>query len=104
MSEQPKRPSKRDVGPWVLPPPWLPPQYEIADIVAVQACVSGTATDEQQKRAMRWIVEQGCLTYDLGWHPDLADFAAGRRFVGTQIVKLTKLNVAVLKKKETNAA
>lgn len=106
MSEQPRapKPGKRANGPWVLPPPWLPPDYEIADVVAMQACATGMASAEQQQRAMKWIVEQGCGAYDLGWHPDLPDFAAGRRFVGTAIVKMTKINVALLKKKEPDVS
>lgn len=95
------RPNKRANGPWVLPPPWLPPDYDLADVVAVQACVAGTANADQQVRAMTWIVEQACLTYDLGWHPNGdhdASFAAGRRFAGSQIVKVSKINPQILRK------
>jgi hypothetical protein len=88
-----------------LPPPWLPPKYEDADVNAIQAVTQGTADAGQQQRAMKWIVEQGCGTYDLGWHPSgdhEASFAAGRRFVGLAVVKMTKINLAALGKAKTN--
>lgn len=88
---------------WTLPPPWLPPPYDIADVVAVQALAQGTADEHQQKRALRWIVEQAAGTYDIGWHPSgdhESSFAAGRRAVGLSVVKLTKINPKALLKKE----
>ena len=81
-----------------LEPPWIPKQYELGDIAAVQAVARGTADKDQQQRALKWIVEQVCGTYDLGWHPEFADFAAGLRFAGLQIVKATKLNTALMRK------
>src|SRR5690348_16278890 len=81
----------RENGPWVLPPPWLPPQYELADVAAIQALHAGTANAEQQKRALRWIVREACGYPDLGWHPldaHNASFAAGKRFPALQIEKL----------------
>lgn len=83
-----------------LAPPWEPKQYELGDIAAVQAVALGKADKDQQQRALRWIVEQVCGTYDLGWHPEYADFAAGLRFAGLQIVKATKLNTALMRKKD----
>lgn len=86
-----------------LPPPWLAKDYELADITAVQAVALGTADKDQQQRALRWIVEKVCGTYDLGWHPSgnhESDFAAGLRFAGLQIVKATKLNTALMRKKD----
>lgn len=77
--------------------PWHPPEWEIGDAGAVQALARGEATPEQQVRAIVFLVERLCATYDLEFHPagDRASaFAGGRRFVGLQIVKLTKLNLA----------
>jgi hypothetical protein len=85
---------------WPLPPPWLPVDYDVADVVAVQALAQGTADEHQQKRALRWIVEQACGTYDVGWHPEFPDFAAGKRSVGLQIVKLCRINPKALLKDE----
>jgi len=79
--------------------PWLPVPYEKADVYAIKALAAGTADAEQQKRALRWIIEQAAGTYDLHYRPDNArdtDFALGRGHVGQQIVKLIKINPAVL--------
>lgn len=85
------------------PLPHEPAPYELADLTAVQAVAAGTASADQQKRAMKWIVEKACDTYGLGWHPDgphAATFVAGRRFGGMQIVKAVHINVGALKKRE----
>lgn len=87
-------PSRRRVGPWVLPPAWLPVEFEAADINALKALQAGTATPEQQKRALDVFINKVCGTYELGWHPQddhQASFAAGRRFAGMQTVKALKL-------------
>lgn len=81
--------------------PWLPPEYDIADTAAIQALARGDANAEQQPRALKWIVEALCRTYDLSFRPDSqreTDFAEGKRFVGLQIVKHTKLNTQLLRK------
>jgi hypothetical protein len=81
---------------------WAPPAYEIADVSAVQALMNGTAEPHQQQRALKWIIEIACGTYDMSYRPDSqrdTDFAEGRRFVGLQLVKLTKLNTARLREK-----
>lgn len=82
--------------------PWQPPQCDKADISAVKALASGTASSEQQVRAIKWIVENACMYYDLSFCPGSedgrrdTDFAEGRRFVGAEIVKMTKLDLAKL--------
>jgi hypothetical protein len=81
---------------------WLPPGWDIADAHAIQRLASGEATPDQQKRALRYVVETLCATYDLPYRPESArdtDFALGRMFVGQQIVKLTKINLSTLKEK-----
>ena len=86
-----------------VPLPHAPAPYQLADITAVQAVARGEASAAEQVRALRWIVEQACDTYGLGWHPDggdAASFVAGRRFAGLQVVKATKINVSLLRKKE----
>jgi len=81
--------------------PWYPPEYELADISAIKGVAAGTATEEQQKRAMKWIIENCCATYEMSYRPtsdrDTA-FAEGRRFVGSQIVKLIKLDMSIFKR------
>ena len=85
---------------------WDPVECEKADIVAVKALSNGTANSEMQIRAINWIVNQACAYYDLSYRPGEGgrrdtDFAEGRRFVGAQIVKLTKLDLSKLKQSES---
>jgi hypothetical protein len=100
MAEETKKrqpPPKKEPQP-IGHEPWLPPEWEPADATALQALAAGTADANQQKRALKWVIEMGADTYGLGWHPggaNLADFSAGRRFVGLQVVKLLKLNVGL---------
>lgn len=77
--------------------PWLPASYERADVVAWQALQAGTADAEQQKRCLRWLLEDLTGTYDQTFHPGRdgarnSDFAAGKRSIGLQVVKLLHLN------------
>ena len=82
---------------------WAPVAYEVADIGAVQGLLAGTASPEQQRRALRWVIEVACGTYDFHYQPgserDTA-FGLGRAFVGQQIVKLTKLNLSSIRRNE----
>ncbi len=78
-----------------VPPQFTPPDYDEADMAAFRALHRGEASQEQQKRALDWIIQSAAATYDVSFHPDsarLTDFAEGRRFVGLQVVKLLKLN------------
>ena len=76
--------------------PHIPAEYELADVVSVQACVEGRADEIQQRRAMDWIINQASGMYEFQFYPSDRDtaFALGRGFVGQQIVKLTKLNAS----------
>lgn len=81
------------------PPQIDPPEYEIADAYAIQALINGKASPEMQRRAVDWIINKAAATYDMSFSPEnphLTDFAEGRRFVGNQIVKLSKLDTAKL--------
>ena len=77
------------------PPPYLPAEWQPADASALQALAYGTADADQQKRALNWIINQACATYDLEYRTDQRDhaFASGRRAVGLQIIKLLKVAV-----------
>lgn len=81
--------------------PWYPPEYELADISAIKGLIAGTASPEQQQRALKWIIESACATYELSFRPtsdrDTA-FAEGRRFVGLQLVKALHLDLELLKR------
>lgn len=81
-----------------LPPdlPHLPSPYDEADRAAIKAVAMGNASPDQQQRALRWIIETCAGLYDISFRPGadggrLSDFAEGKRWVGSQIVKLTKL-------------
>lgn len=93
--------SRKAGPPPAPPPPFQPAPSDLADVAAVQAIAAGTATPDQQRRGLKWIIEMACDTYGLGWHPDgphAASFVAGRRFSGMQVVKAVNLNIAILRK------
>ncbi|MCK1479320.1 hypothetical protein IVB27_32420 [Bradyrhizobium sp. 197] len=74
--------------------PWHPAAYDEADVYAIKALVAGKANEGQQQRAIGWIINTLCGTYDLSFRPDSdrdTVFAEGKRHVGMQIIKLTKL-------------
>lgn len=84
--------------------PWKPHPYQLADATAFQALATGNADADQQRRALAWLV--ACAgTYDMNYRPgpggdrDSA-FAEGKRHVGLQVVKLTRLNVGALRRTE----
>lgn len=73
--------------------PWKPPRAEIADMESIRAVMNGEADATQQRRAMKWIIESCCGTYEMPYRPGEdgrrdTDFALGRQFVGQQIVAM----------------
>ena len=79
--------------------PHIPPPYEVADAAAIQALIIGEADSEQQKRALKWIIEQASGTYEFNYYSTDRDtsFALGRCMVGQQIVKLSRVNVSKMR-------
>lgn len=76
--------------------PWHPAPYEDADVYAIKALAAGKASEGQQQRALGWIINMLCGTYDMSFRPGPDGdrdtvFAEGKRYVGMQLVKLTKL-------------
>ena len=72
---------------------------ENGDTAALQAVARGEASADQQRRAMDWIINVACFTYQdtfFPGEPDAAAFAAGRRFVGNRIVTQLKINLSAL--------
>jgi hypothetical protein len=70
--------------------------YDDADIVALKALEAGKASEDQQKRALKWIVHSAAMTYDQWFEPNdpngrIGAFIDGRQFVGHQIRKLLLL-------------
>ena len=98
------RPGKTDRQALAEHAPWKPPHVETADAAALQALAKGTASADQQRRALDWIVLQAARTYDLAYRPGAAEgerdtnFALGRQFVGMQIVKVLKLKIGLLER------
>lgn len=87
--------------------PYHPAEYDLADIMAIKALAVGEASPEQQKRAMQWLVEIVCGTYDLSYKPDSdrnTAFAEGKRFIGLQIVKAVRLNTEIIRRSENASA
>lgn len=81
------------------PLPYEPPKWDLADASAIQCLERGEATPEQQRRALAWIMNNACGTYDLEYRSDARAhaFVSGRRFVGLELVKMLKINVAKLR-------
>jgi len=76
----------------------MPVKYVPADVNAMKALRHGTATPDQQIRAMEFILEVISARNDMSFRPGPgggreSDFAEGRRFVGNQIVKLANLQL-----------
>jgi hypothetical protein len=74
--------------------PWHPAPYDDADTYAIKALAAGVANEGQQKRALDWIINTLCGTYDLSYRPESdrdTAFAEGKRHVGLQLVKQVKL-------------
>lgn len=76
--------------------PWAPPPYTPEIVTAIQALNSGKdVPGYAAKKALDWIIDVCAGTYDLSYRPDSdrdTAFAEGKRFVGSQIVKLLKIN------------
>ena len=84
--------------------PWLPAHYDKETAEAIKAMAAGVANDGQQKVALDWIIKEACGTYDVDWFPDSdrnSSFAAGKRWVGQQLVKLVNLPSSALEPKRT---
>lgn len=80
--------------------PWKPSNWDVEDAGAIQALLRGEALPHQQQRALTFIVETLCGTYDMSYRPTSdrdSCFAEGKRYVGSQIVKLTKANLSLHK-------
>lgn len=100
-------------APLRLPPaPPGPPKptesyrFTLAEASAVQAMVRGEASADQQLRVLDLVINKLARTYDLSYRPDSdrdTAFAEGGRFVGLQLVTMTKVSVDALEKQERAA-
>lgn len=78
--------------------PDIPATLTKATIAALQALQAGTATPDQQQRALQWIINEASGAYMPNFYTGgedgrrSTDFALGRAFVGQQIVGALKIN------------
>ena len=93
MSEAPKRKGRVRKA-TELPDP------DLAAASAIQALATGTAEPEQQKRALRWIVEEAAGMYRFNFFETERDtaFALGRAFVGQIVAGAARLNLSTLRR------
>lgn len=71
--------------------PWLPPPHDKTDISALKALRYGSASPEQQQRALAWIIECAARTYSSSFDPDserASNFNEGARHVGKWVLNL----------------
>lgn len=89
--------------------PWHPPVYDKPDIRAIQALaeyaagVGAPPSPTECKRALDWIVNNACGTYDEPFRPgdgSVRDYLLGRRSVGLAIVKLINLKVGIFENEQ----
>lgn len=79
--------------------PWHPAEWDDYDVTAMQALARGVANDQQQMRALAWIVNRAGMTNDQSFVPGQTDttaFIEGRRSVASQIKKLINLDLAAM--------
>jgi len=76
---------------------------DIVDGYAIQALATGTATEDQQKRAFNCIVRELCGTYDMTFDPEserVTAFNEGRRSIGRALVGILSTNLTIIKEVE----
>lgn len=83
---------------------WKSAPFTLADAKSLQALAQGIADEDQQKRALRWVVNNAGIINRSTYQPGGLDgerdsiFAQGRRFVGIQVMRLITTNLEELKK------
>lgn len=79
-------------------------EAELADAHALRALDVGTATPDQQRRAMKWILSRACEVGDPRgpWRETDRDtaFACGRLYIGKQIGRLLICDLDSLRRQE----
>lgn len=105
MADQTEQPKSRKRSPAAVAAehaPWLPTSWEAADALSMQRLAGGTANALEQKRALKWILT-ACGVLDEAYRPGGedgrrdTDYALGKASVGRQIMKLARVNLALIK-------
>lgn len=67
--------------------------YVLADVTALQALSRGEADEDQQRRALRWIVHVCSETYEPSYRETDREtaFVEGRRSVGIEVTRLLNM-------------
>lgn len=95
----------KQIKPLPAAPADQPAPFELPDIAAIQAVYRGQGTEDQQRRAMEWIIKQAANVPGISFRAGdshATAFLEGRRFVGAQILSLLSLNTNELKRTTTN--
>ena len=82
------------------PDPLVFPDHQYEDVMALKAVYQGRATENQQIRAINWIIKKAANIAGNGYDPDRDTaiiFNDGRRFVGQVLVDLIAEPVAQVK-------
>jgi hypothetical protein len=81
-----------------------PASFDVADVAALQAVYHGRASEDQQRRAMQWVIKGAANVQGVSFRPGdshASAFMEGRRFVAVQILALIELSTEELKKRTT---
>ena len=77
------------------PAAYAPALTDRSIVLAIKALSSGTANEGQQQRALAWIINILCRTYESPYARDSGRdtaFACGKQFCGQQVVGLINLD------------
>jgi hypothetical protein len=78
--------------------PWVAPKPSLFEAASVKAVAEGTATAEQQRECMAYIIKRVCGTYEEQFCPGEegrrnTDYALGKRRVGLHLVSLLSVDL-----------
>jgi hypothetical protein len=82
--------------------PWEPAEYDAPIVTAVQHLIAGECEPHLQKKFMEWLILECCDTYGMSFRPDdkgghdAMVFAEAKRYIGNQIIKMSKLKPGVV--------
>ena len=82
--------------------PWAPPRPTLPDVVAIKALANGSATPDQQKRALHFIIVDVSRADDEPYCPGAdgerdTNYALGKRRVGTYLRSLLAADIRKFK-------
>lgn len=100
-----KKPRHKQIRPGrVRPAPWEQWDFEhegnLHKAAAIQAVCDGRADGAQQQLAMKTIIEEICEYGGMSFSPDSERetvFAEGKRWIGAQVVLISRLMIGKLK-------